>query len=381
MTSWALALALLRPAHAAAKKIEASGTVKELWQYSRSAANRRPYFLNTARARLTLDASAGIARAHAEYDHELLAGSYFRTREHGLTGSGDPPTWLEPGAEISTGDTSLWRHRLHRGWAGIDTGPTAVRFGRQRLAWGVGKLWNPTDVLTPYRPNAIERDEPPGVDALTLRQELGELAQGELAWAPENRWPRHSLLGRLKWNWRSVDLAIMGGKTPVSSASFVAGGEAAGALAQGTLRGEWTYADPRHARPAWKLAAGYDYTFAGRPGLLKDLAVSIEYHHNGAGTTGVFRYDPGRLLSGREVALAKDYAGLTLSKDLHPLVKLEWTTVANLDDASSFTAPALVWNALKDLHLTAGFQRFSGARRTEFGRVPNLGFLQAQYFF
>src|SRR5207253_1761816 len=100
--------------------------------------------------------------------------------------------------------------------------------GRQRVAWGTGKFWNPTDVLNPYQPTSVERDERRGVDAAYAKYSLGDLTQAEAAWAPQDRWPEHALLGRLKSNWRGYDVSAMGGKIASSTNSWMAGGDFAG---------------------------------------------------------------------------------------------------------------------------------------------------------
>jgi hypothetical protein len=361
----------------------ASGYLKNLWQYSASSIDRRPFFLNIARERLSLDAAWSALKAHAEYDHEQIAGSYLRTGEYRLFGLAEPPRFLDTDLAISTADTVVWRQRLHRWWASVETADIVVRAGRQRVSWGTGKFFSPTDVLNPYSPFSPEKDERPGTDALYLRQSLGDLSQAELAWAPEDRWTGHSLLGRMRTNWGSVDLALMGGKTAPSTSSWILGGDAAGSLGGGTVRGEWSYSDPGMGRPYWKLCVGWDYSFGSDARLagLKDLSLMLEYFHDGSGTVHAFRYDSLRVLSGRGLTLAKDYAALGISKDLHPLLKLEMTLMVNLDDASSYAAPSLTWDAGRNLFLTAGIQRLSGARRTEFGRRANLGFLQTQWYF
>ncbi|MBI5884297.1 MAG: hypothetical protein HZB91_14470 [Elusimicrobia bacterium] len=369
----------------------ASGYLKNLWQYSASSIDRRPFFLNVARERLSLDAAWSALKAHAEYDHEQIAGSYLRTREYRLFGLAEPPRFLDTDLAISTADTVVWRQRLHRWWAAVETEDTLVRLGRQRVTWGTGKFFSPTDILNPHSPFSAEKDERPGTDALYLRRSLGDLSQAELAWAPEDRWTGHSLLGRVRTNLRSFDLALMGGKTasrpPASPApspgSWILGGDAAGSLWDGTVRGEWAYSDPGMGRPYWKLCVGWDYSFgsdARFPGL-KDLSLMLEYFHDGSGTVHSTRYDTLRVLSGRGLTLAKDYASLGFTKDLHPLVKLDMTLIVNLDDASSHAATSLTWDAGRNLFLTAGIQRLSGTRHTEFGRRANLGYLQTQWYF
>ncbi len=363
--------------------VTAGGYLKDLWRYSHSALEDRPYFLNIARARATVDAGAAVFKAHVDYDHEVLSGSWLRTRDHRLFGLGEPPAWLRLEQALSSGDTSRWRHRLHRGWAGLETDDAALRFGRQRVAWGTGKLWNPTDILNPYQPTSLERDERRGVDAAYWRQGLGSLTQAELVYAPQDRWPQSALLGRARSNWSAFDVSLLGGKTAASTGSWVVGGDFAGDLGGGSLHGEWSYTDPRTRAPYWKGLLGYEYTFSSEPsvGWLRDAYVVVDYLHSGSGAADPSRYDLGAVLSGREVTLARHYAGLLFTKDLHPLLKLELAALANLDDRSHFLAPSLQWNALKDLYLSAGMHRTGGSRLTEFGRSPNTAFLQAQWYF
>ncbi len=369
--------------------VSASGHLKNLWQYSASTLDRRPYFLNTSRARLELETSVPAGdfqwKTRAEYDHESLSGSFFRTKEYRRLGLAEPTNWLTMDQTISTSATSIWRHRLYRGWTGLESERAVLRFGRQRVAWGTGRIWNPTDVLNPYQPTAVEREERRGVDALYGRLGLGELTQTEAAWAPHEDWRRTSLLGRLRSNARGFDVSVMGGKTDRSTTSWIVGGDFAGELKDGTLRGEFSLQEPGTRTPFWRLGVGYDYNFTADWPLaavfLREAVMAVEYYHNGLGSAHVHRYDYAALANGKDTAVAKDYAGLTYSKDAHALLKLELSVIANLNDLSSFAAPSIQWNALPDLYLSAGFHRNSGARITEFGRLPNLGFLQVQYFF
>lgn len=377
------AAALLSATPCRAKTLDASGYLKNLWQYTHSSLDGRPFYANTARARLSLKAQKSVWRAQADYDHELVAGSLFRTQEYRLVARPQAPTWLPLEQAISTSATHDYRHSLYRGWLGFETERGVLRIGRQRVAWGAGKLWNPTDILNPYQPASIEREERRGVDALYARLALGDLSQAELAWAPEERWPEHFLLARLKSHWKGWDLSALGGKAAASTGSWIVGGDWAATILEGTLHAEWSYTDLKTRTPFWKAGLGYDYTFSSDTPLwgLEDAAVVVEYFHNGAGVDETARYDFNRLRGGREIALGRNYVGLTLSKDPHPLWKIECAVLSNAGDGSILAAPSLQWNPLNDLYLTAGLQRFGGPTRTEFGRPANLTWLQAQYYF
>ena len=339
--------------------VKAGGYLKNFWQYSHSALDGRAYNLNTSRARLSLDADKALFRAHIDYDHQVAAGSFFRTTEYRLFGYAPPAPWLEMQQTISTGTTNGWGHGAYRAWVGVEDERGAVRVGRQRVAWGTGKLWNPTDVLNAFNPLTIERNERPGVDAVYGRAGIGDLGQAELAWAPQDRWVNHSLLTRGRANWKGWDGSVLGGKIAGSTGSFLLGGDFAGDLFEGTLHGEAGWFNPEIRTPYWKAGLGYDYSFNNQSTIL------VEGYHAGNGRPG----------------WSQNYMGGVYTKDLTPLLTVEAVGIVNADDGSTFFMPSLTWNALNDLHLTAALQRFGGERRTEYGRAPNSTILTAQYWF
>lgn len=383
MGAWSrLSLLSLLLAAPAAAGLSAEGYVKNVWVASRSPIDARPYFQNTSRARLTLDAKASVFNAHVDYDHEALAGSFFRTKDYAFFGLAEPQEWLTMEQNLSTSTTHIWRHRLYRGWVGVEGERGVLRLGRQRIAWGTGKIWNPIDVLNPYQPTSVERDQRRGVDAAYARVSLGDLSQAEAVWAPRDAWTEHALLARLRSNARGWDASVVGGKLGLSTGAWMAGGDFAGELWDGTLHGEWSYTHPERRQDYWKAGLGWDYTFdpAAWPGL-RETQLVVEYLHNGAGETDWRKYRFGDVLSGREVVVGRHYSGVSIAKDVHPLLKLEVVWLTNLVDGSTFANPSLTWNALEDLYLSAGLQRFGGPRRTEFGRLANIVHVVGQYFF
>ncbi len=125
------------------------------------------------RARIALDARANARWSAAlAYDHEWRAGT-LDTFEGAF--SRDADTLLELDDEIELfglaprGDHFRWRHRLYRGYVRYEGARVHVTAGRQRLAWGTGRLWNPIDRLSAIGPLAIEGDEFAGVDAIEAR--------------------------------------------------------------------------------------------------------------------------------------------------------------------------------------------------------------------
>lgn len=371
-----VAVLFFSPAPASAG-VKAGGYLKDFFQYSHSALDGRAYGLNTSRARLSLDGEEGPFKAHADLDAQVAAGSFFHTTDFRLFGYAPPKPWLDMEHTVSTGTTNGFGIGAYRAWVGVEGDRGVVRAGRQRVAWGTGKLWNPTDVLNPYDPSTVERDERRGVDALYGRQGLGALGQIELVWAPNDAWVDHNLLARGRANWEGWDASVMGGKVAGSTGSVMGGADFAGTIFDGTLHGEAAFFRPEYRARYWKAGLGYDYTFTS----LGDLAVVGEYYHSGSGETDPRRYDFASLRAGREPGVAQNYFGATLSKDLHTLLKFEVAAIVNADDGSTLAYPSLAWNALPDLWLTAAWRRFGGDALGEFGRQPNATVLTAQWWF
>lgn len=372
---YALASLLLLAALPASAGVKAGGYLKDIWQYSHSALDHRAYNLNTSRGRVTLDGDWKALRASVSYDHQVAAGSYFRTSEFRLFGYAPPKPWLDMEGTISTGTTNGYGHGVFRGWVGLEDDGAVLRAGRQRIAWGTNKLWNPVDVLNPYQTVSVERDERRGVDALYGRAPVGDLGQAELVWAPQDVWPEHSLIARGRGNWGGWDASVLGGKVAGSTGSLIVGGDFAGTVLEGTLHGEAAYFTPEIRTPYWKAGLGYDYTFSN------DASLIVEWYHAGNGQIDRRRYDFGAMRLGREIGVSRDYFGASFSQDLHTLVKLEAVGVTNAHDRSTFFYPSLAVNPMTDLWLTAAWQRFGGELSTEFGRQPNQAVLMAQYWF
>jgi hypothetical protein len=376
-------LLLLLLAAPAAAQVKVGGYLKNIWQYTGAELGDRPYYLDTARARLSLDAQEGVFQSHFDLDNQVAAGSFFRTNDFKVFGFSPPSPWLTMQKTISTGTTNGYGIGAYRAWVGVEDERGVARAGRQRIAWGTGKIWNPTDVLNPFQVTSIEPDEREGVDALYARAGVGTLGQAEYVWAGQDTWIKQQMLGRVRGNLGGWDASVLGGKVAGSTGSFMVGGDFAGTLLDGTLHGEWAAFHPEWRTPYWKAGLGYDYTIPSETKLrwLKDASFIFEYFHAGNGSTNPANYDFAPVLAGTEVSVAQNYFGASVSEDLHPLVKLSLFGIVNADDGSTFFFPSLTWNALNDLYVTAAIQRFGGVRRTEYGRHPNQTLLTVQYYF
>jgi len=350
---------------------------------SRTVLDDRPYTHNLTRGSLIVDARKSLFVAYVDFREEVRAGNFFHTKDYRAFGLGQSPFWLHLENRVAGGRDWQWNQGVYRGYAGLESDSAAFRFGRQRIAWGTGKLWNPTDVLNPYQPISVEREDRRGVDVAYFRGSLGELSQFEVAYAPQTHERDAQFLDRLRTHVGRADLSVVGGKVAGDVDAWMLGGDFAADLGGGSAHGEFSHTEPMVRKPFDRVLAGYEYRFPGGQKLpwLDDLWLLAEYYHNGGGARETARYDFVAVLSGREVAMGREYAGLGVSKEFTPLWTGEVYAIRNLRDHSVYAGPALKWNALTNLDLLAGAQVLTGTPQSEYGRLHTIYYLQAVAFF
>jgi hypothetical protein len=329
-------------------------------------------------SRLRLDARGGwrgVAELSVVNDTEFLAGSRLSSPEFAAAGLGGGAYWRDLDWEVVKRPEARGRTRLHRATLAVTEplGGTTATVGRQRVAWGTGRLWNPTDVLNPYAPTAIERDERPGVDAVLLSRPLGRL--GRIQAVHARYAAGRSTLGRVGFHLAGTDVAAMGGD---SRGRMIAGAEFATQALGAGIRGEAAWLPRDGGQPAeFRAVLSADRLIRG-PG---NLTVLVEAFHDSSGETDPARYDARLAASGRRFSLGRDYLGATLGYDLTPLLRAELLSIANLYDGSAFLDARLAWSARENVELVWGGNIPAGPAASEYGRLePGAYAWAARYF-
>ena len=353
-------------------EVGVAGYVKDLAVGASSVIDGERLFLNTARSRLQFSVGFGDhVSGEAWLDTEILAGSYLDSEEYRTIRALAFDEFADLDWTITSGDDYEVRQNLFRLTASASLWKARAVVGRQRIAWGTGFVWTPTDVLNPVNPVAIERDEKAGIDAAYVEYALGPMTRIEAAFAPSRDSDRTSVAGRMSSHVGEYDVAVMGGRI---RDAWIVGGDFAGYAGNAGVRGEaaFTYsADEDFLRAVLNA----DYNFPG------DYYAFVELHYNGAGTRDRDEYDFAELLSGQTLNLAQFYAAASVSKSLSPLVAASFYGVLNADDGSGLAGPALIWDAKENLDVSASAYVFFGADDSEYGRVGNVYFVIVQYFF
>ncbi|SHK57714.1 hypothetical protein [Rhodothermus profundi] len=243
-----------------------------------------------------------------------------------------------------------------------------LELGRQRIAWGVGRLWNPVDFFNPLAPFEFARVEKNGADAFSLRYYLGLLSDLELVYNPEHHGRWHNVAFRWRTHAGTYDLAFVGA---ILRRRATVGLTAAGNLGMAGARAELLWEQGR----AISLVLGLDHQFAPRwYGL-------VEYYRNGRGAARPEAYDWLALARGEAVQVGRDELALMLQYELHPLVRLQALHLRNLNDQSFYTGFQLTWLATQAVDLVLGGWLGEGDRLSEYGLLPDVLFLRGRVYF
>lgn len=315
--------------------------------------------------------------AHLISDLEVLWGTLLASQKQAVSGLIASDELFELNWDLNEKENFLWRENFHRAYVHARWGKLEAQAGRQRIAWGQGRLWNPTDAVNPYNPLSVERQERPGSDLGFLRWNFSGLNLLEAVYVPKRsaRWGKGLLLARLKANLFKTDLEFMGGKR---GGENMAGVSHAAQVLDGSFRSEAACSfDSEARRDFTRAVVSFDRSFS----LPNTLYLLGEYFYNGIGERS--RTDYARVILDAQDPpfLGREYFGFGATYDLTALWKAECYGIFNLSDGGVFMGPKITWQAMDNLEVAAGYQVFNGRDRTEYGNLRDVGYAHVQWFF
>ncbi len=249
-----------------------------------------------------------------------------------------------------------------------------LTIGRQRIAWGTGRVWNPTDLFNPISPTNISRIEKDGVDAITAKFHFGSFTDLSVVYNPEKDFERSNVGLRFRTNYSGYDMSLMGG---VFDERFVIGADFAGNLFDAGLRGEGIVSVDRHdaGLDFVKFILGIDDQLSSR------LYAMVEYHFNGEGKKNKLEYELTRLINGEIINLSQHYGVVEATYLIHPLVTATTMYMRNFNDGSGYVGISISYSMTQEFSLSVGGQIFHGDDYDEYWYYPNALYLRADLYF
>ncbi len=355
--------------------------------------------------------------AVVEYDHELLVGR-IKGLGSGLGGDIGRDSFLGAEQDIASGEYANWRHVLYRGFVHFESQHVEATVGRQRIPWGVGRLWNPIDRFNAIPPLALQSSQSAGVDSIDVRWLLSGFTFIEAVFAPGHVADDRSYALRLHGVAADIDYSVVAG---VFEEAWTVGFDLAGNLGDAAARLEFVYTDPE--RNVWpiersrpkelghfvQVVASIDYLFDIGTGLY----VLFEYLYNGnalgfgkgragpllplfeatdvvpAGLIGppslagpfVTSTTPDAFGGSRVITRSEHLSGLQLGYDVTPEIRFNWLTVMDWQGKSANFFPSVTFTPRDWLEVSVGAQVPVGGRLSEYGSGEPLGFMLIEAFY
>lgn len=246
--------------------------------------------------------------------------------------------------------------------------------GRQRISWGTGRVWNPTDIFNPINPANFGKIEKDGSDAASMRFDLGQLTNLQLVYNTEYHFKSSDYAARFHTNFLGYDFSVMSGFV---DKRLVDGGDFAGDIGGAGLRGEALVSSDVVTRTGYfvKWILGTDFQFTDK------LYGLLEYYHNGQGSLERLNYDFTALAEGRILNLAEDYLVASGSYQLSPLVTLMLSSNSNFNDGSGYIAGTLTYSASDNTSIALGSLYTYGKKLTEYWYYPQAYYLKLDTYF
>jgi len=235
---------------------------------------------------------------------------------------------------------------IYRAYVRYQGDKTLVVAGKQRIPFGVGRIWNPIDVFNPIDSTAIEPDEREGTDALHGEYSLSALAIADATVASEKA------AVRLKGYLDFADCALVGevdNTTDLVISGWELEGELFGSGIEARSEGGIFY-DRQAKETSLNFIIGTEYAFAN------SLDLTLEYLYSG-------------IVGHHDIGLATGY-------QLNMLTYLSCLVIVNLRDESSFLAPSVEYSLSDEMTLTGGLSLYQGGAYTEFGQGDDLIWLK-----
>lgn len=249
-----------------------------------------------------------------------------------------------------------------------------IVLGRQRVSWGTGRIWNPTDLFNPINPASFEKIEKDGADAISLKIYLGPFSDIQMVLQPQETLEETNGGLRLRTHEGEYDFSLVGG---YFDGRIAAGGDFAGNLLQAGVRGEGVASfDPDESESGFaKFILGIDQQFTPK------LYALLEYHFNGEGRERPEEYEIDRLGRGEIINLGRHFLFVQADYLIHPLWNLSLSLNESLTDGSGFTGLLITYSVSGSADLAAGAQHTFGDRLDEYWYYPTSLYLQGIYHF
>lgn len=234
-----------------------------------------------------------------------------------------------------------------------------ITLGKQRIAWGTGYIWNPTDALNPFTLSfAVSEEDEEDEIAARFEIPLGEASHVDVFAIAGKEWRSTTKAIKYKTNIDDYDISV--NYVDQGDAGFQFGIDGVGELFGLGIRKEIALVSSAETNRYFKFVFGADYTFEN------GWYINTEYFFNGLGKKKKEDYDWTSYLAGNIQQLGMDYFYLGFQKALDELTTINLSILMNADDMSHLVYPSISYNMWQDVDVSLEALFYGGASGSEY---------------
>ena len=287
----------------------------------------------------------------------------------------DPDIPFNPYLNAFKSDDALGRFYLYRLNVEAKFKDSNLVLGLQRIPFGVGRLWNPTDTFNPIDALSVESEERMGVFAANYAQHLSSFSSLQLI----SNFKKKGTLDKYGLRYKGHHLGMDMGLSFIQNPDFLMTGVEfeSNLLETGIeVRSESGFFNNDNLdKTYFSGVTGLEYAFPN------NVTILGEYFYNGLGSDEEESYDTGTLINGNW-NLGRHYLGTTITYELNPLTTISLSTIYNVLDQSLFTGPAASYSVSDETTFSIGANVFTGSNSSEFGSYyDNLYYVKCETYF
>jgi len=306
---------------------------------------------------------------------------------------------LYPAEEAERGSFAVFQN-LDRAFLTLRSGDADIFIGRQAIAWGSGRVINPTDVVAPFSFEELDTEDRVGVDAVRIRVPLGFMGELDTGYiiGKDFKLKNSAFFVRSKFHLAKTDFSFL---LMEFQENLMLGWDLARSIggAGFWFEGAYVFVDVFRSQNQdresgyLRTTIGLDYSFGG------ETYGFIEYHFSSAGARNPEDYlqnvsRPGRR-EGAVYLMGRHYLIPGFSHQFSPLFTFSGQVLINLSDLSLFFTPQVDYNISANIYLSAGAFIGMGKRpeiqvqeggflrifHSEFGGYPDIYFSSFRIYF
>ena len=267
---------------------------------------------------------------------------------------------------------------IDRLWLNWSNDKWDVRFGRQRINWGVNTVWNPNDLFNVLNFADFDYEERPGSDALKVQRYFKKGSSLSAAYKFTDDFDESVVAAMYRFNKKQYDVQLLAGKY---RRDLAVGMGWAGNLKESGFKGEATYFLPMDDSSDASLigSIAIDFTIDNGP------YVSISALYNTLGVSDlnkllVLSPSGGGQLDVKSLMPNKYSAFLQAGGAINPLLTANFAAILALDIDGYFLMPAIDYSVKTNLDISLVGQSVIG-KTTKWENLSSAIFLRFKWSF